>query len=261
MPIHYWTNEKNLGVSKNFEQCYLKCKGDIIFSCDADDIWIENKIAEIISRFIDEDVVLVYSDAVVVDENENVLAESLNSTWDKREDKDNIEEFLLMLITRTGQPNGMQIAFRRSILERCCPFYGGFDSWITMNALMLGKVVCIPNVLVKWRRHAKVVSNRRVGYFEKIRKTSKEGWFLFAACLVQEREIYLHKFEKELPSAVKEELEMSLEYWKAMKKITDGTKFSSLRGLVDLYRKGVYTKFRGNRNMLMYDLLYVLVKG
>ena len=261
VPIHYWVNEKNLGVTRNFEQCYLKCKGDIIFSCDADDIWLENKIATMVSQFDDDQVVLVYSDAVVVDQDENVLIESLNSTWDKRADKDNTEEFLLMLTTRVGQPNGMQLAFRRSILEECCPFYGGFDSWLTMNALLLGRVVCVPEVLVKWRRHTATVSNRREGYIEKIRKTSKEGWFLYAACMAEEREVFLRKFDRALPDKVKETLEASAKYWKAMEQITNSSKFGSLWGLINLYRNGMYTTFRGNHNMLMYDLLFTLIKG
>lgn len=42
-------NSQNLGHVKNFELAFSKCNGDIIFPCDADDIWKETKIEELTS--------------------------------------------------------------------------------------------------------------------------------------------------------------------------------------------------------------------
>jgi len=38
-------NEKNIGWAENFHRGFEKASGDIIFPCDQDDIWIEDKIA------------------------------------------------------------------------------------------------------------------------------------------------------------------------------------------------------------------------
>ena len=39
----FW-NQKNIGFRKNFRQAIDACTGDIIFFCDQDDIWMENKV-------------------------------------------------------------------------------------------------------------------------------------------------------------------------------------------------------------------------
>ena len=39
-----YQNKKNLGFIENFRQCLQKCTSDIIFLCDQDDIWYEDKI-------------------------------------------------------------------------------------------------------------------------------------------------------------------------------------------------------------------------
>ncbi len=40
-------NETNLGFAKNFKKCMSLCDGDIIFLCDQDDIWREDKVETI----------------------------------------------------------------------------------------------------------------------------------------------------------------------------------------------------------------------
>lgn len=43
--IRFFENEENLGYKKNFYRAMSLCEGDIIFLCDQDDIWRENKVA------------------------------------------------------------------------------------------------------------------------------------------------------------------------------------------------------------------------
>ena len=40
-------NEEALGVVRNFQKAYQLCGGDLIFSCDQDDIWHEDKLETI----------------------------------------------------------------------------------------------------------------------------------------------------------------------------------------------------------------------
>ena len=47
--IKYFKNETQLGVSKNFEKAVSLSSGDIIFLSDQDDVWMRDKIAELIS--------------------------------------------------------------------------------------------------------------------------------------------------------------------------------------------------------------------
>ena len=39
-----YSNEKNLGYTKNFEKAIQLCTGDLIFLCDQDDVWKPNKV-------------------------------------------------------------------------------------------------------------------------------------------------------------------------------------------------------------------------
>jgi len=58
----------------NFENALKHAKGDYIFLADQDDIWLPGKINKTLSLLQNNDLVL--SDAIVVDENENILFES-----------------------------------------------------------------------------------------------------------------------------------------------------------------------------------------
>jgi glycosyltransferase involved in cell wall biosynthesis len=42
------THETNIGVTRNFMECISKCSGDIIFTCDQDDVWKKNKVEKMI---------------------------------------------------------------------------------------------------------------------------------------------------------------------------------------------------------------------
>ena len=48
-------NTSNKGPMKNFAECAKLCKGDIIFFCDQDDIWNENKIDVMEKVFLNHD--------------------------------------------------------------------------------------------------------------------------------------------------------------------------------------------------------------
>lgn len=62
-------NKNRLGFTKNFEQSMLKCRGDIVFLSDQDDVWSENKV-EIVEEAFRSDLTayLVVSDGKLVDE-------------------------------------------------------------------------------------------------------------------------------------------------------------------------------------------------
>ncbi len=47
-------NSENLGYVKNFEKALSLCTKDIIFLCDQDDIWMEDKIERIINHYLDK---------------------------------------------------------------------------------------------------------------------------------------------------------------------------------------------------------------
>jgi glycosyltransferase involved in cell wall biosynthesis len=50
--VGLFVNERNLGVSKNFENAIDKCTGDIIFLSDCDDVWYPDKLKVMEKAFL-----------------------------------------------------------------------------------------------------------------------------------------------------------------------------------------------------------------
>lgn len=80
---HFSVNTHNLGYIENFHQAISKTTGSIVFLCDQDDIWFDNKIAEMAGRF-----------------NENAHMKVLNSGFKK--------------IDENGEPVPVKLRFGRS---------------------------------------------------------------------------------------------------------------------------------------------------
>lgn len=71
--IRFYENETNLGYKKNFYKALSLCNGDIVFLCDQDDVWKENKV-EILYKVLEEhsDIGVVSSAFNQIDGNGNV---------------------------------------------------------------------------------------------------------------------------------------------------------------------------------------------
>lgn len=48
-----YQNKENLGYVKNFEKTIMLCSGDLIFLCDQDDYWYENKVEKVEKAFLE----------------------------------------------------------------------------------------------------------------------------------------------------------------------------------------------------------------
>lgn len=68
IPVKVFRNDKNLGVTRNFQAAILDCTGDVVFLADQDDQWFQNKIEKMLRPFQEDSTVgMVYSDALVSD--------------------------------------------------------------------------------------------------------------------------------------------------------------------------------------------------
>jgi glycosyltransferase involved in cell wall biosynthesis len=76
-----YSNEINLGCSKNFEKAILLCSGDYIFLSDQDDIWKKDKIQKTLAVFKENPTAEgVFSDADFIDNNHNAI--SSGTIWE-----------------------------------------------------------------------------------------------------------------------------------------------------------------------------------
>lgn len=51
--IHVFNNSKNVGYKKNFQKAVSLCHGELVFLCDQDDIWFEDKVS-VLSKLLEE---------------------------------------------------------------------------------------------------------------------------------------------------------------------------------------------------------------
>ncbi len=153
-------NDIQLGVRKNFEKCFSLCTGDIIFSCDQDDIWLEKKIETYVEAFDkNDDVIMVYSDAMVIDESGQTLHESW---WGVRgiETSNLSMDKYCDIILCNWIISGFNLAIRARFFDQIRPFpdFSYHDGWIAICAPCHGTVIMIPEILAQYRRHKKNVT-------------------------------------------------------------------------------------------------------
>jgi glycosyltransferase involved in cell wall biosynthesis len=152
-------NTENRGVLRAFEKAISRSTGEIVFLCDQDDLWLPNKVETVLDVFArDTDLMLVVSDATLIDEDGSKIGDSFYANRGK---------FRAGLWSNVliGKFHGCTMAFRSTLLRSALPFPQGeevhHDTWIgCINALAGGKTEYVPEPLVAYRRHSKNVTGR-----------------------------------------------------------------------------------------------------
>lgn len=179
-------NEKNLGFKKNFEKAISLCHGDIIYLSDQDDVWDLRKI-EIMDEVFraHPEAVAVWHDAELVDAS---LCPLYPSFW-----KDSLrfddQKFLQGDYSRVMEGNVMQgsaCAFRQEVFEEATPFptEAIHDEWLLLISLLQGKVIPVPEVLMKYRQADNIVGGMPMAIGEKIKRFC--AWHAYAEFLMKE---------------------------------------------------------------------------
>lgn len=139
-------HNKNHGIIYNFENALKYAKGDYIFLCDQDDIWLPSKIDEMILILQEYD--LVVSDCIVVDKDRNVILRSYFRHLSSR------KGFFKNLYRNSYL--GCCMAFRRSVFDYALPFpkhIAMHDIWIGLSVELHGTSFFLEKPLSLYRRH------------------------------------------------------------------------------------------------------------
>ena len=137
------------GLIKNFENAIVHSKGDIIFLCDQDDVWKDNKVKTVLDIFENTDCTLVMHDACIVDSNLRILGCSF---FEFKKCKKGYWRNLIK-----NSYIGCCMAFKRSILDYAIPFPDNIpmhDQWIGLLSERVGKVEFCNEQLLLYRRHS-----------------------------------------------------------------------------------------------------------
>jgi glycosyltransferase involved in cell wall biosynthesis len=159
-PIQLHFNERNLGITKNFEQAILHCKGDVIFLSDQDDVWQPSKLAEVEAVFAGNPKVgMVFTDGRIVDKNRKPEGRTFETVWITPERQKMVRtgtafELLLEQNIATGAAMAFRSAWTRLVTPIPVTCYYHHDGWIALLISAVADIEYIAQPLIDYRRHS-----------------------------------------------------------------------------------------------------------
>lgn len=156
--VELYINKENLGPIKSFERAISLAAGDIIFLCDQDDIWEDNKVQKVIESMKREEASLVIHDAYVVDSKLRVIHPSWNE-YNNNHSKGLVANIIKNSVT------GACMAFTKELVPSILPFPKSIemhDQWIALVSMKRKKnVVFLEDKLIKYVRHGSNVTGMK----------------------------------------------------------------------------------------------------
>lgn len=255
-------NEINLGLQGNGEVLYSLLDCDIVIGCDQDNVW-DLSMVEKFKEYFEKnpDAVYVFCNGYLTDSELNVKSSIFDETFMKEENRTRKKN---LLINRSF-PHGNTVAFKRSFLQsiRPCMFYS--DEWIASCAYLCGKKTgCIDDKLVYFRRHKSALT---------ISNSNKEKKFLFLInslnCSFEEKFAWPYEqflayqklydlYKDSLDYELLDLLTQRMNFAKIISSFKNLGLIKREYSLIKLYKSGLFSKFRGNRNTFVIDFLYLL---
>jgi len=160
--VEIYVNATNLGSSKNFEKCIQLCSGDIVFLCDQDDWWYEEKVETQMNYFnAHPEIDAVFSNAVMVDQKGiptgNTSFEQIEF-YPEMQSKWNLGHSFEMLL-KGYVVTGATLAIRKKICDEVFPVPAIIpelihDGWISLYLSRQQKIGFISDPLIQYREHA-----------------------------------------------------------------------------------------------------------
>jgi len=154
-------NPKRLGSTKNFEHAIELCRGDVVFLCDQDDIWVETKLAVMEQQFVQKpDMALLFTDADLIDENGKPLGGTMWKAlrFDEANKRKIRSDSAYELLDRREVVTGATMAFRSKFKDLVLPIPEDIplihDGWIATMISHAGKLDFIEKSLIKYRQHS-----------------------------------------------------------------------------------------------------------
>lgn len=181
VPLRIYINEKNLGVSKNFERAISLCVGDIIFLSDQDDVWLPYKIEKIVQKFdSNKDCTYVFSDAFIVDSELGSMGYKMWESIDfnRSQRKKFSRGYQLDILLKHNVVTGATMAFRSSLRKVILPISELWihDAWIALLGSIVGRGCFIEEPLIYYRQHThQLIGGKKVGVFDRVEKSLSTG--------------------------------------------------------------------------------------
>lgn len=167
--IKIYPNPKQLGFNRNFFSAYGKATGELITSCDQDDIWELHKIETLVREI--EGCAFIFHNSVLFNSQREL---------GKLHRKKLVQYPHPASAVLMPQSFGHQIMFIKEalpLLEAFSDYNLSYDYFIYTLCSSIGKIKYIDEPLVRWRRHDDAATysgkhgsdNKLYGYYRAIR--------------------------------------------------------------------------------------------
>ena len=138
------------GIKQNFGNAISKCNGEIIFLSDQDDVWMKNKVSEVLKTFEEKKCDCVVHDAIVFNSDDGSVIHPSFFKWrGSRAGKwKNIWKNSYI---------GCCMAFKAEMKKYILPIPNNIemhDQWIGILCEKHGESCFLDKKLVKYRRHS-----------------------------------------------------------------------------------------------------------
>jgi glycosyltransferase involved in cell wall biosynthesis len=160
---------ENVGHVGNFERALARCSGDIIFLCDQDDVWSEEKVATVLKIFLENPrAAMVHHGYQTIDSCGRRVGQT--TTW-----KPGFRAGLRLLTEELVRPRifGSCLALRAFCLPLLLPFPKSayaHDHWAGIVGALTGGVVFVNEPLTLRRIHESNVTPRHgLGPWKRVR--------------------------------------------------------------------------------------------
>ena len=208
--VKFHINSANIGYNKNFEKAFSLATADYIAISDQDDIWESNKIELMIKDWLPGSL-FIYS----------LSGNFFSNDFENRKQAPPVKYGMVTQLHQlvfSSPVHGHACMFKKELLSHCIPFPADiyYDWWMSMQAVRIAPVGCIPLTLT-WHRVHETNSSRTILSIadKKERNRQLRRQFIYNI------ETFFHN------SAVTTEDEKFLARYTELLKKMDGEKFSS----------------------------------
>ena len=166
-PFSVVRNEKNIGSNLTFERMTAEAEGEYLAYCDQDDIWLPEKLSVLQKELEDNQAELVCSDMYIIDENGKQIADSLTKI--RRGHVFRSGTGLTDTLWYSNFASGCALLVRAETAKQAIPFnpYMYYDHYIALWCANRGRVVSIPEPLIRHREHGENQSSVMQGIHDK----------------------------------------------------------------------------------------------
>jgi glycosyltransferase involved in cell wall biosynthesis len=152
-------NERRLGAIGNFNATLGRARADLVFLCDQDDVWHDDKVEKMARAAADyPEALLLYSDARIVDATGQATGRTL---FQELRPSGKEQAWLaggqpISALLRRNFVSGATVALRPALLSHALPIPEGYwhDEWLALVAAVLGRLHRLEATLVDYRIHA-----------------------------------------------------------------------------------------------------------